>query len=112
MAQQQARLPASTSVGEVNLTVKDLARSLAFYRDILGYTVDETSDGMVRLTDGSGHVSFVLRENPDAQPKPRRTSGLFHAAILLPTRTALRYCCVVCDASGRMCIKPPPLPAN
>ena len=93
MAQQQAietgRLPASTSVGEVNLTVKDLARSLAFYRDILGYTVDETSDGMVRLTDGSGHVSFVLREHPDAQPKPRRTSGLFHAAILLPARPGL-----------------------
>lgn len=93
MAQQQAidtgRLPASTSVGEVSLTVKDLGRSLAFYRDTLGYTADETSDGLVQLTAGSGHAGFVLRERPDAQPKPRRTSGLFHAAILLPARPDL-----------------------
>ncbi len=93
MAQEQTtttrRLPASADVGEVNLTVRDLAQALGFYRDILGYTATETPEGTVQLTDATGDVNFVLHEHPGAGPKPRRTSGLFHAAILLPTRRDL-----------------------
>jgi catechol 2,3-dioxygenase len=67
------------------LKVADLGRSLAFYQDILGYTAHEISAGSVWLSAGSEPADFILHEHPDAQPKPRRTSGLFHAAILLPT---------------------------
>lgn len=94
MAQEQRtattqHLPAATSVGEVRLTVADLKRALVFYRDILGYEVSRLDDRSVVLTAGQGEIDFILTERPGATPKPRRTSGLFHAAILLPERRDL-----------------------
>ncbi|CAN5502062.1 catechol 2,3-dioxygenase [soil metagenome] len=94
MAQEQTtdtmvRLPASTRVGGVALTVADLGRSLAFYQDVLGYTTHKVSSDSVWLSAGSEHADFILHERPGAMPKPRRTSGLFHAAILLPSRRDL-----------------------
>lgn len=76
-------------MGEVHLKVSDLSEALVFYRDILGYSSIELDPGVVALSAGAGNVNFVLHELPNATPLKRRTTGLFHAAILLPVRRNL-----------------------
>ena len=78
-------LPADAHIGQVSITVRDLQRSLSFYRDILG--LDELSPG--RLGPLGGRVLIELHERRDAVAKPRRSSGLYHFAILVPSRAAL-----------------------
>jgi catechol 2,3-dioxygenase len=78
-------LPADAQIGQVSLTVKDLDRSLLFYRDVLGFV--ELAPG--RLGPPGGRVLIELHERKDAIAKPRRSSGLFHFAILVPSRAAL-----------------------
>ena len=83
-------LPKETTVGQVALRVGDLERSLGFYRDVLGYQVEEVAAGTVRLVSGpGGGYDFELHEVPGVKPAPRRATGLYHAAILLPTRKDL-----------------------
>jgi catechol 2,3-dioxygenase len=77
-----------TSMGAVRLTVADLEGVRRFYRDAIGLSDVESADGLVRLgTDGQALVELV--GDPDAAPRPRATSGLFHLAILLPSRADL-----------------------
>lgn len=84
------RLPDDTTLGWVKLRVSDLARSLQFYRDVLGYQVDARGERTVRLRpEGACPAHFVLEELPGAQRPPRRATGLYHAAILLPHRREL-----------------------
>jgi catechol 2,3-dioxygenase len=78
-------LPADAHIGQVSLTVRDLERSLAFYKDVLGFT--DLGDG--RLAPQGGRVLIELHERPDAIARPRRSAGLFHFAILVPSRAAL-----------------------
>ena len=78
-------LPADAHIGQVSLTVRDLQQSLLFYRDVLGFV--ELSPG--RLGPAGGRVLIELHERKDATAKPRRSSGLFHFAILVPSRAAL-----------------------
>jgi catechol 2,3-dioxygenase len=88
-------LPPDTQIGHVSLTVRDLARSLPFYRDVLGFvelpahTTQQLGAAPVRLGPAGGRVLIELHERKDAIPKPRRTSGLYHFAILVPSRAAL-----------------------
>ena len=77
-------LPADAHIGQVSLTVSNLEQSTRFYRDILGF--ESTPDG---LRPPGGRVLIELQEQPDAIPKPRRSAGLFHFAILVPSRAAL-----------------------
>lgn len=85
------RLPANIRLGHVTLQVADLARSLAYYRDVLGLRVAEQAPGTATLTaHGDDAPLVVLREKPGAAPVPRRGRlGLYHFAILLPDRAAL-----------------------
>jgi len=78
-------LPADAHIGQVSLTVRDLQRSVSFYRDILGF--EELSPG--RLGPRDGRALIELHERKDAVARPRRSSGLFHVAILVPSRAAL-----------------------
>lgn len=81
------RLPDETTVAEVALTVKDLARASAFYREVLGLTPADASDGEARL--GSAETPFLrLVEDGDAPSSAGRTR-LYHLAILFPDRAAL-----------------------
>ena len=88
---QAARvLPDTTHTGQVHLRVADLDRSLAFYRDLLGYSalpIDERSIRLAPSADDPAH--FLLEAAPGVGPKPWRTAGLFHAAIRVPTRRDL-----------------------
>ena len=85
------RLPATTQLGTVRLRVANLARSLAFYEDLLGFRVlDRSGDTTTLGISGSAAPLVVLEERAGARPAPRRGRlGLFHVAFLLPTRADL-----------------------
>jgi catechol 2,3-dioxygenase len=74
-------------MGAVHLTVGDLPRSLDYYENAIGLRVHGRDDGMARLGAG-GEDLLVLTEQPGAQPADGY-SGLFHFALLVPTRTDL-----------------------
>jgi catechol 2,3-dioxygenase len=81
----------ATSMGPVRLTVADLDRARDFYRDAIGLSELEPSNGSVRLgtADPSERPVVELVGEPDSPPRPRGTSGLFHLAILVPSRPDL-----------------------
>ncbi len=79
-------LPAGTRIGAVALTVRDLKKTRNFYEGVLGMRALDGQDEWV-LGAGAGPV-FRLRESPEAQPYPE-CPGLYHAAVLLPSRFAL-----------------------
>jgi catechol 2,3-dioxygenase len=76
-------------VGEVNLKVKDLERALTFYQNIMGFKVLEKTDRKAALST-DGKTTLVTLEQPvNVIPKEERMSGLYHFAILLPSRADL-----------------------
>jgi catechol 2,3-dioxygenase len=86
-------IAADTSLGAVNLTVSDLARSRAFYETALGLGVREADDGT--LAFGVPGADLVrLRGDASAPALDRRATGLFHLAILFPTRLDLAHALV------------------
>lgn len=83
-------LPASTSIRSVTLIVKDLGRVMAFYEGMLGFVrVWQEGDRVALGASVNGQAFLVLREVPDAQPRPAQAPGLFHTAFLYPDRTEL-----------------------
>ncbi len=79
-------------IGHVHLTVADLERSLAFYRDTLGFEVTARyGDSAVFLSAGGYHHHIGLNtwQGKGVTPPPAGHSGLFHFAILLPSRKEL-----------------------
>jgi catechol 2,3-dioxygenase len=85
------RLPDTTRIGRVRLQVADLDRSVGYYTQVLGLRVGTSAGGIATLHAGEGAPALVeLRERRGAAPVPRRGAfGLYHFAILLPTRAAL-----------------------
>lgn len=86
-------LDPATRIGHVNLTVSDLERSTSFYRDILGFTVQATLRGViVFLASGSYHHHIALNtlSGNGATPPPEGHTGLYHFAVLYPSRLHLK----------------------
>ena len=83
--------PAATRVGGVRLQVADLARSLEWYQRVLGFEPLGQGAGWAALgVPGRPTPLVELHERPGARPMPRRGRlGLYHFAILLPSRAAL-----------------------
>ena len=88
-------LPSDAHIGRVSLTVSNLDRSLTFYRDVLGFrevdvagSKDPAPHTLAHLGAGT-RVLIELHENGSAIAKPRRSAGLYHFAILVPSRAAL-----------------------
>ncbi|HEX6163697.1 MAG TPA: VOC family protein [Vicinamibacterales bacterium] len=82
-------LPADAHIGQVSLTVRDLDRSVAFYRDVLGFVETKREGRTSSLAPAGGRGLIELHERTDAIAKPRRSAGLYHFAILVPSRAAL-----------------------
>ena len=88
---QKADLPDATSVGFVHLGVTDLAVTGAFYDEVLGFRLAHQAGPTRYLSsDGSYPFHLVLTGQPGARP-PRRSAGLYHFAILYPSRVALAH---------------------
>jgi catechol 2,3-dioxygenase len=86
-APARAEIPADTTVGAVHLTVSDLERSVGYYRNSVGLSVLDSSDGQAELGAGE-EVLLVLVEEPGAHP-PGRHTGLYHFALVVPRRIDL-----------------------
>jgi catechol 2,3-dioxygenase len=79
-------------IGHAHLTVSDLEKSLAFYRDLLGFDVTaKIGDSAVFLSAGGYHHHIALNTwaGKGAKPAPAGHTGLYHFAILYPTRKEL-----------------------
>ena len=85
-------VPPQTRIGHVHLKVADLERSLKFYRDILGFEVMQYYGSSAVFVSAGGyhhHIGLNTWYSKDAPPAPVRSAGLFHVAILYPTRKDL-----------------------
>jgi len=85
------RLPKDTRLGRVSLQVADLARSIEFYEEVLGFrTVSGEGSSAVLAAQSDNTPIIELHEHPGAKSTPVRSRlGLFHFAILLPDRPSL-----------------------
>lgn len=85
-------IPADTKIGHVHLKVADLNRALGFYQEILGFEIMQWyGESAVFLSAGGYHHHIGLNTwySKGAPPAPGRSAGLFHTAILYPTRKDL-----------------------
>src|SRR5690606_23523947 len=74
------------------LKVADLERALAFYRDVLGFEVTQWYGRQAVFLSAGGyhhHIGLNTWESLGGSPPARGTTGLYHVAILYPTRAAL-----------------------
>lgn len=86
------KIPAGTSIGHVHLKVSDLRRSLDFYCGLLGFQLMTTYGEDAAFISAGGyhhHIGLNTWMSKNGNPAPRDSTGLFHTAILLPTRKDL-----------------------
>ena len=79
-------------IGHVHLKVADLERSLAFYRDVLGFEVTQQYGRQAVFLSAGGyhhHIGLNTWQSAGGQPPPPGSTGLYHMAILYPTRPLL-----------------------
>jgi catechol 2,3-dioxygenase len=81
------RLPDATHIGAVTLQVSDVARSVAYYHELLGFRVLDQSATEVSL--GVDNTALVVLRAGARGPLQSRRLGLYHFAILLPDRASL-----------------------
>jgi catechol 2,3-dioxygenase len=80
-----------TVMGSVALTVSDLARSREFYERAIGLRASERADGALVLSADDGRPLVALRGDSSAPELNRRATGLYHLAVLVPTRLDLAF---------------------
>ena len=79
-------------IGHVHLKVADLERALGFYCGVLGFALTQRYGSDAAFVSAGGyhhHIGLNTWESRGGPPPPRGTTGLFHLAILYPTRAAL-----------------------
>jgi catechol 2,3-dioxygenase len=85
-------IPSQTRIGHVHLKVTDLQRSLQFYCDLLGFELQQYYGDSAAFISAGGyhhHIGLNTWHSKDAGPAPVRAAGLYHTAILYPTRKDL-----------------------
>lgn len=79
-------------IGHVHLKVADLDRALAFYCGVLGFELMQRYGSQAAFVSAGGyhhHIGLNTWESRGGSPPPRGATGLYHVAILYPTRSAL-----------------------
>lgn len=79
-------------IGHVHLKVADLERAIAFYRDVLGFELTQRYGRQAAFLSAGGyhhHIGLNTWESAGGSPPPSGTTGLYHLAILYPTRAEL-----------------------
>lgn len=92
MATNPDPIDPNVGIGHVHLKVADLERSLHFYRDVLGFEVTLQIGSSAAFLSAGGyhhHIGLNTWESAGGKPPPPGTTGLYHAAIVYPTRAAL-----------------------
>lgn len=85
-------LPSTTRIGHVHLKVSDLQRSLDFYCGLLGFQLMQTFGSQAAFISAGGyhhHIGLNTWESLGAPHAPKHAAGLYHTAILYPTRRDL-----------------------
>ena len=80
------------SIGHVHLKVADLDRALDFYCGVLGFELTARMGQQAAFISAGGyhhHIGLNTWESAGGSPPPAGTTGLYHVAILYPTRSAL-----------------------
>jgi catechol 2,3-dioxygenase len=86
------KVPAQTKIGHVHLKVADIDRSLQFYRNILGFEITQHYGSSAVFLSAGGyhhHIGLNTWHSKNAAPAPINSAGLYHIAILYPTRKDL-----------------------
>jgi len=86
------KIPDQTRIGHIHLKVSDLERSLSFYRDLLGFEVMAIYDNQAAFISAGGyhhHIGLNTWFSKGAPAASKEGVGLFHTAILYPTRRDL-----------------------
>ena len=86
------KVPAEAKIGHVHLKVADIERSLQFYRDILGFEIMQYYGSSAVFLSAGGyhhHIGLNTWHSKNTGPAPINTVGLYHMAILYPTRRDL-----------------------
>lgn len=81
-----------TRIGHVHLKVSDLERALGFYSGVLGFELMQRMGNQAAFVSAGGyhhHIGLNTWESQGGSPPPPGTTGLYHTAILYPTRAAL-----------------------
>ena len=89
--QARIRIDPTTSMGTVRLTVSDLSRSRSFYEQAIGLRASENDDGTLTLSVFGERPLIELRGDASAPPLNRGATGLYHLALLMPTRGDLAH---------------------
>ena len=85
-------IAAGTSIGHVHLKVSNIDRALGFYCGVLGFELQQRYGKQAAFISAGGyhhHIGLNTWESKGGHPPPPGTTGLFHTAILYPTRPAL-----------------------
>jgi catechol-2,3-dioxygenase len=91
-ASMTAPIDPGVRIGHVHLKVADLDRALAFYCGVLGFELMQRFGSQAAFISAGGyhhHIGLNTWESRGAPPPPPGTTGLYHLAILYPTRAAL-----------------------
>jgi catechol 2,3-dioxygenase len=81
-----------TDIGHVHLKVSDLDRAIAFYRDVLGFELQQQLGDQAAFLSAGGyhhHIGLNTWESKGGSRPPPGTTGLYHVAIRFPDRRAL-----------------------
>lgn len=91
-AHKKSPISPQVRIGHVHLKVADLERALAFYRDVLGFEVTQRLGRQAAFLSAGGyhhHIGLNTWESAGGSPSPEGHTGLYHLAILYPTRAEL-----------------------
>src|SRR5215213_5717605 len=86
------KIPSQTKIGHVHLKVSDLTKALHFYCDLLGFEITQHYGSSAVFVSAGGyhhHIGLNTWHSKDAAPAPIRAAGLYHLAILYPSRKEL-----------------------
>ncbi len=92
MSDAERPIDAGVKIGHVHLKVADLERALGFYCGVLGFELMQRWGTQAAFISAGGyhhHIGLNTWESLGGNPPPRGSTGLFHLAVLYPTRAAL-----------------------
>ena len=85
-------IPSNTHIGHVHLKVSDLERALAFYRNLLGFELQQYYGESAAFISAGGyhhHIGLNTWHSKGSGPAPLKAPGLYHTAIVYPSRRDL-----------------------